>query len=110
MRTVIVLNRDQMGHGDADLGVKILGTCLRKLGRFEGLKAIVLYNAGVKLATKVSPVATELNILSHDGVDLLACGTCVEHYGIEDDLIVDHISTMDEILRTMQAADKVITL
>ena len=64
MRTVLVLNRDQMGSGDAELGRKILITCLRKLPKFEGLEAIVLYNGGVKLATKTSPAATELNWIS----------------------------------------------
>jgi len=110
MKTVLVLNGDEMGRGDGELGKKILGTCLRKLPAFSGLEAVVMYNGGVRLATKQSPVAVELDTLRDQGVDLLACGTCVEHFGLGDDMMVDHVSSMDEILATLQRADKVITL
>jgi len=110
MRTVFVLNRDQMGHGDAALGMKILGSCLRKLLHYDGLEAVVLYNSGVRLATKVSPVAVELSHLHDRGVEVLTCGTCVEFYGLQEDMIVDRVSNMDEILLAMRSADKVITL
>ncbi len=110
MKTVLVLNNDQMGHGDADLGQKILGTCLRKLTHFAGLEAVVLYNAGIKLAAKNSPHAAELHQLQESGVDVLVCGTCVNHYGLQDQMNLDGVSNMDDILATLQSADKVITL
>ncbi len=110
MRTVLVLNNDQMGHGDADLGHKILGACLRKLTRFAGLRAVVLYNGGIKLAAKNSPHAVELHQLQESGVDVLVCGTCVDHYGLQDQMNLDGVSNMDDILATLQSADKVITL
>ena len=110
MKTVLVLNNNQMGHGDADLGLKTLGTCLRKLNHFAGLEAIVLYNAGVKLATRNSPVAGELHQLDENGVELFVCGTCVNHYGLQDQMIVSRVSNMDEILATLEAAEKVVTL
>ena len=110
MATVIVLNKAQMGSGDVELGRKILATCLRKLPAFPDLEAIVCFNAGVKLAVKDSFVAQELGLLREQGVDLLVCGTCVAHFGIGDQLIVDRPSNMDEILATMRSADKVITL
>jgi intracellular sulfur oxidation DsrE/DsrF family protein len=110
MKTVVVLADSQMGRGDEVLGHKILGTCLRKLAKLDGLEAIVLYNLGVHLATKGSPVAVELRQLYEAGVSVLACGTCVEHYGIGDRLLVDRVSNMDEILATLQKAEKVIRL
>ena len=64
MGTVVVLRTDQMGEGDRLLGQKILRTCLQKLAAFHDLEAIVLYNAGVRLATKGSVVATELTLLA----------------------------------------------
>jgi intracellular sulfur oxidation DsrE/DsrF family protein len=110
MKTVFVINNDQMGHGDIELGSKILATCLRKLLKFPDLEAVVLYNAGVKLATRDSPVASELHQLHEAGVDILPCGTCIEHYGLYDRMILDRVSDMDEILATLRDADKVITL
>ena len=110
MNTVLVINRDQMGEGDRELGRKILGACLRKLPAFDGLEAIVLYNSGVKLAVKDSELAGELNLLNDKGIDVLPCGTCLEHFGLADQLVVARPSNMDDILATLRSADKVITL
>ncbi|MGB2984319.1 MAG: DsrE family protein [Phycisphaerae bacterium] len=110
METVIVINNDQMGHGDRELGQKTLATCLRKLGVAHDLDAIVLYNAGVRLTAKGSCVAVELGLLYEKGVDIISCGTCVKHYGLEDRMLFDQISNMDEILAVLHAARKVITL
>lgn len=110
MGTVFAINNDQMGYGDRQLGRKLLSTCLKKLGQYRHLDAVVLYNAGVRLATKDSFVATELRLLHEAGVDILACGTCVSHFGLEDQLAVDQISNMDDILTAMRKADKVVTL
>ena len=110
MSTVILLNNDQMGVGDRDLGQKVLGNCLKKIGSFTDLEAIALYNAGVKLAAKDSPVAVELSLLHERGVDILACVTCVNFYGLADKLIVDKTSSLDDILAVMKRAERVITL
>jgi len=110
MDTVVVINNDQMGPGDQKLGRKILATCLRKLHSACRPTAIVLYNTGVKLALKDSGVAVELRLLLDQGVEILACGTCVEYFGIGDQILTDHLSNMDEILATLDKARKVITL
>lgn len=110
MTTVVVINQAQMGSGDEQLGRKILATCLRKLYVFPGLEAVVLYNGGVKLATKGSSVATELTQLHEHGVDILPCGTCVEHFGLKDQMLFERVSNMEEIVATLAAAEKVITL
>ena len=43
-------------------------------------------------------------------MDILRCGTCVEHYGLQDRMLVEQISIMDAILAAMRSADKVVTL
>lgn len=110
MKTVIVLNKTQMGNGDAELGEKILGACIRKLVKFDGIEAIVFYNAGVKLCTRDSFLAPDLGQLLERGIEIMPCGTCVEYYGLGDRMIVDRLSNMDEILATIAAAEKVVTL
>ena len=110
MRTVFVVGKDQMGCGDKALGQKILGSCLRKLVNRSNVEAIVFYNTGVQLLLEGSPVAVEVGLLQEHGLELLPCKTCVEHFGIQDRLLVDRLSDMDEILSTIDAADKVVTL
>ena len=108
MRTVVVLSQDQMGHGDRALGQKILGTFLRKAAALDGLDALVFYNSGVLLLAPGSPFLAELSLLAEQGVDLVPCGTCVQHFGIA--LALGKVSDMDTILRELAAAQKVITL
>ena len=108
MNTVVVLNSDRMGHADSELGLKILAVFLRKTPMIQGLNSIVLYNDAVKLMTKDSPVLTELHQIRENGVDLLPCITCIEHFGIE--LAFGKPSNMEEIVLELSKAEKVITL
>ena len=111
MSTVLVINKDQMGSGEAELGQKILGACLRKLlSAFSDIETIVLFNGGVRLATMDSPVARELTLFHERGVDILVCGTCIDHFGLRAAFLFEQPSNMDEILGAMEAADKVITI
>lgn len=108
MKTVVVLNNDQMGQGDKALGQKLLATFLRKSPVMKDVLAIVLYNNGVKLVVNGSPVLTELAQLHEAGVELRPCGTCLAYYKLEP--AVGHASNMDEIIRELEQAEKVITL
>ena len=85
-----------------------LGTFLGKVPSIREVSAIALYNSGVKLLAPGSPVLSELTMLEENGVDLLPCGTCVNHYGVE--LATGEISTMDQIVQELDKAEKVITL
>ena len=108
MHTIVVLNQDQMGHGDRALGQKILGTFLKKSIALPHFSAIVFWNAGVKLVAADSPVLAELRLLEERGVDLVPCGTCVAHFGVTP--AVGKVSDMDTIVREIGRAAKVITL
>jgi len=108
MQTVVILNQDQMGHGDRALGQKILGTFLKKSIALPGFDAIVMFNTGVKLVAADSPVLTELKLLEERGIDLVPCGTCLQHFGITP--AVGKIGDMDAIVRELGRAAKVITL
>jgi len=96
-----------MGHGDAALGSKILAIFLRKLLSMQQLESILMVNSGVTLLGSDSPVLVEMSSLEENGVDLLPCGVCVEALGVE--LAVGEVSNMDDIVRELAAADKVIT-
>jgi hypothetical protein len=108
MDTIVVMNQDQMGHGDRQLGQKILGTFLKKSIGLPGFTAIVFFNAGVRLVAADSPVLAELKLLEERGVDLVPCGTCLQHYGVTP--AVGKVSDMDTIVREIGRAAKVVTL
>ena len=108
MKTVVVLNHDQMGHGEPALGQKILATFLRKSPAMKQVTALVFYNTGVRLVTSDSPLLGELTQLHDAGVELRPCGTCLEYYHLTP--AVGRASNMDEIIRALDTAEKVITL
>ena len=111
MKTVVVINNEGMGHGDPELGKKILRTFLTKAGAaFEQLEAVVFFNSGVRCLTKEADMLQPLSTLDHDGVDLIACGTCVDAFGLREQLGLGTIGSMDQILAEMNKAEKVITL
>ncbi len=108
MKTVIILSRDQMGDGDPQLGARLLRTFLQKVRAMEQLEALLFYNGGVKLVGPDSPVLGELTLLEELGVDLVPCGTCLQHFEITP--AVGRVGSMDEILTEIDRAEKVVTL
>lgn len=108
MTTAVLLNHGHMGHGDPELGTRILKTFLQKARGLKDLEEILLVNGGVRLLAADSPVVAEFKLLEEHGVDVIACGTCVEHFGLA--LAAGQVGSMDGIVATMSAAEKVITL
>ena len=111
MKTVIVINQEGMGSGDPELGKKILKTFFTKApAAFRELEAIVFYNGGVRCLVEGSEFLPALSTLSEHGVALIACGTCVDAFELRDRIRVGAVGSMDEILKELEAAAKVITL
>ncbi len=109
--TIYIINSDSMGQGDQALGKKLIGTFLKKLwADCETVDKLIFYNAGVKLLTKQAGCLDALNGLNDKGVELLACGTCVDYYQIGDKVEIGMISNMATIVELMNEAEKVITI
>ncbi len=109
--TVVVVNGESMGRGDDGLGAKLLGSFLRTATAVEPKPdAIVFYNAGVRLLGPGSAHLDGLRALDEAGVDLLACVTCLEFYGLLGRLEVGRVSNMREIVQRTMEAGKVWTL
>lgn len=111
MKKVIIINSDSLGRGDEALGQRLMGAFLRKLwAREEKPDAIIFYNSGVKLMAKGSAVLDALDGLYGSGVDILACGTCVEYYNLGNDIQVGRVSNMEEIVSILMKAESVVTV
>ena len=108
MTTALLLNHDHMGHGDADLGARILRTFLQKSLALGDLDAVLLVNGGVTLTAADSSVRAELALLEERGVDVVPCGTCLEHFGVSP--AMGSVSSMDDIVAALGRAAMVITL
>ncbi len=107
---VIFVGSCFMGAGDNDLGVKLMRGFLRTLIDMSFTPwRMIFINSGVKL-TSIDDEATEaLGMLSEKGVEILSCGTCLQHYKVEDKLAVGRSTTMYEVIETLAKATKVIS-
>lgn len=107
----IVVNNDGMGVAEAALSHKLVKTYLNLLDLEDRLPgAICLYAAGVKLAVSGSPVLEELRSLAAKGVQVIVCTTCLNHFGLFDDLQAGRAGSMKDIVAMQWRAGKVITL
>ena len=102
---------ETMGRGDDELGQILIRGFFHALGQTNPPPDILIfYNSGVRLLVDDSPVLEDLCDLSERGVEILACGTCLGHFGLRDRLAVGEVSNMYSIVETLAGAGKVITI
>ena len=108
----VFIGKDHLGEGDQELGYNLLRMALFTLSQGDTLPASVLFmNGGVRLpAGEDAQVLESLQALSGRGVDILVCGTCLNYYGLTDQLKIGTVSNMYDILSHMQEAGKVLSL
>lgn len=108
--TVVYLNSAAMGHGDDSLGARLLGVFLDTLAHFAPrVSHLLLINGGVKLACEGSPVLEQLQALDSTHIEILACGTCLNHFDLGEKLQAGRVSNMMEIIEVMTRARRLIT-
>jgi intracellular sulfur oxidation DsrE/DsrF family protein len=73
-------------------------------------ETIVFMNSGVTLVTDDSPVLGELRQLENQGIEILACGTCISRLQLADKVAVGQVSNMYTIADTLLRAEKIISL
>lgn len=109
-KILVLVGADRVGRGDDALGSKLMANFLATLPELgRNLWTLVLVNAGVKLAVAGSPVLESLARLAALGVQVLVCGTCLQHFGLLEQKAVGETTNMLDIVTHLQVADKVIT-
>ena len=107
---VYFITSDKIGSQDPDLGARLMYTFFLKLVHAVHLPSqILLMERGVLLLTD-SLCLDPIKILEGRGVEILACQTCLDHYGMKERMGAGKISNMPDIIEAMQAAGKVIHL
>ncbi len=103
---VLLLGGEGMGRGDEALGRTILGNFLKTLvGNPLRPDTVICWNAGVKLLTADSAVLGVLRELEGVGVEIVACKTCVERWGLQGKLEAGQIATMPLISDLLLRSD-----
>ena len=107
----VFVGRDIIGDGDRELGTNLMRMFFYTLAQGEDRPGAVLFmNAGVKLPTLDEQIPEHLKTLAEAGTEILVCGTCLNFYGLTEQLKVGTVSNMYDIVSRMQRAGKVISL
>lgn len=107
--TVVVIDSLHMGKGDVELGRILMKGFIYTLSEMEELpKTILFYNEGVKLAIEGAESLQDLKSLEERGVEILSCGTCLNFYGITENLRVGSVTNMYTIVERQMKATRVI--
>ena len=107
---VVFVGTRLMGSGDEELGAKLMRGFLRTLIDMSFIPwRMIFINSGVMLTTVDEEAVEALMLLSEKGVEILSCGTCLQHYKVDQKLSVGRSTTMFEVLETLETASKVIS-
>jgi len=110
-KIMVMVANDCMGHGDDDLGEKLMVSFLKTLKEMgDELWRLVFVNNGVKLTIDGSEVLPVIQEHEKAGIHILVCGTCLTHFDLLDQKEVGETTNMLDIVTAMQLADKVINI
>ncbi|MEA3232896.1 MAG: sulfurtransferase-like selenium metabolism protein YedF [Thermodesulfobacteriota bacterium] len=110
-KTLVMCATDRMGFGDDELGMSLMVNFLRTLKEMGNeLWRLVFVNNGVKLTIDGSEVIDDLKDFEKEGLKILVCGTCLNHFGLLEAKKIGETTNMLDIVTAMQLADKVINI
>jgi sulfur relay (sulfurtransferase) complex TusBCD TusD component (DsrE family) len=113
-KLVLLVTREGLGQvdpTDRPFGLEMFDRFLHAL-ESQPVKphAICFYTDGVKLVCEGSPALLGLRILQGQGVRLVACRTCLEHFGLTGKVAVGEVGGMNDIAGLLTEADSVVTV
>ena len=110
-KIMVMVTSDCIGHGDDDLGSKLMTSFLKTLKEMgQELWRLVFLNNGVKLTIAGSDHLPVLKELEEEGLQILVCGTCLAHFNLLDEKQVGETTNMLDIVTAMQLADNIINI
>lgn len=109
---LVMVTGDGMGQSDSrELRHGLFSKWLALVGANGKLPgAICFYTDGVRLVCNGSPFVEALRELQDAGVHLIICKTCLDAYGLADQVAVGVVGGMGDIIAAQWSAEKVVTL
>jgi len=110
VKNLVFIGQHAMGRGDDELGLKLMRGFLRTwIDSDPKPWRMIFINAGVNLTTVDDEAVEAISLLQDHGVEILSCGTCLQFFGLEEQLRVGRVTTMYEVIESMNGATKVIS-
>ncbi len=106
---VVQVTSEAMGTGSDELGRNLMKAFIFAVTQQDELpQTMLFYNGGAHLTCEGSPVLDDLKSLADQGVEIMTCGTCLNHYGITEQLAVGEVTNMYVIVQKLEAATAVV--
>ena len=106
---VVVLSADTMGTGDEKLGKKLMKAFIFALTSQNAVPdKVICYNTGARLTTTDPDTVKDLKALEEAGTTVMTCGTCLDFYGLKEQLKVGIVSNMYDIVEAQMQASAII--
>ena len=103
-----LISTARLGEGPDELGEMLMEGFLRTLLSVKPRpESLIFINEGVKLVTVRQSTAEIVQELAEAGCEILACGTCLDYFGLKDELQVGNVSNMHEIVTSISSADTI---
>lgn len=112
--TIIFITRDTFGQGaspsDHDFSLNLMNVFLQTaLKSGHKIRAVLLANSGVKLMDPQGAHHQVLQEIRQSNVEVLACGLCLDYYGLKDKVAVEQVTNMFAICEYLFAAEKILS-
>ena len=117
--TIVLISRDTLGQGagqsdnpsaDHDFSANLLNLFLQTIKQSgHQPRAILMVNSGVKVIDPDGPYIKVLNDLRESGVEVLACGLCLDYYKLKDKVAIEQVTNMFAICEYLFSADRIIS-
>ncbi|MDP2920175.1 MAG: sulfurtransferase-like selenium metabolism protein YedF [Dehalococcoidia bacterium] len=105
---IILIQGEGLGRGDDQLGKLLMANFLRLLGESDSKpQTLAFWNTGVRLVCEGSQVLDHLKQLEKQGVEILACTTCLEYFDLKDRIVVGKPTTMVKSIQSMMSTEVV---
>jgi sulfur relay (sulfurtransferase) complex TusBCD TusD component (DsrE family) len=108
---VILVPSNGMGKAEEALQLTLISKYFELLLEGRHIPSVIcFYTDGVKLVCEGSPVLGQLQRLESMNVRLICCSTCLNYFGLSDQVRVGIVGGMGDIIEAQAKADKVITI
>ncbi len=97
-----LIQSEVLGRGNDELGELIMSNFLRLLVESpDKPAALIFWNTGVKLVCEGSWALAHLKKLEEQGVEILACSTCLEYFDLTEKIKVGKTTNMVKSIATL---------
>lgn len=111
VKTAVLAADAGLGRPDPALGKILMKSFMATIAELsEPPDEIILMQGGVRLVCEGSDCLDAMRQLEQRGVRILACGTCLDYFGLMDNVKVGTISNMAEIVDALMVAGRIIPL